>query len=146
LFAAVIEKNNNPQGKNWLVNLFTGLSDGLIIPFALLAGMARIMDSSNSVTELVLFVIVAAALLMAAGGYFTTRDQLYEQGTASQKRGADLKKFYANIGFEKDLQEQAASEHLQEKIEWNNVSASTQDLQTPFKAAIKIFIGYIMGG
>lgn len=138
--------NVKRRRSNWSVNFFTGLSDGLIIPFALIAGYSRIAAFSSELVDFIIIVIPVAAILMAIGGYFTTKDQVYEQTASLNKRSSDIRKFYANIGFNPELQEQASEEHFQEKLQWEQMASTSQPLQSPVASAITIFIAYCIGG
>jgi vacuolar iron transporter family protein len=130
---------------NWTVNLFTGLSDGLIIPFALIAGYSRLTSSTTEIAGLIIIIAPIAALLMAMGGYFTARDQAYEQKSSLGERTADIKEFYANIGFTPELQQRASEEHLQEKLQWEQIASTPQPLQNPLATALTIFFSYCIG-
>jgi vacuolar iron transporter family protein len=140
-------RNESRKYSSWLTTSFSGLSDGLIIPFAFMTGASRILPSSQNIVDLLLVIIPVAALLMAIGNYFTMRDQVYEQTSSLSKKSSNIKSFYSNIGFNAELLQQATAEHLQEKLQWEEMSSEQHDpLPHPFLSALTIFIAYIIGG
>ena len=139
--AVKIENKN----KDWPAYVFTGLSDGLIVPFAIMAGTSRISSSSSEVTNFLVYVIPGAAFLMALGGYFTAKDRSTDSITPIEKKAETIKKFYQRIGLSPELQQRATVEQLEDNKQFNDLSVP--NIPTPpLAAALLIFISYCLGG
>ena len=133
------------QNRDWPAYVFTGLSDGLIIPFAIIAGISRVASTSSEITNYLVYVIPAAAFLMAMGGYFTARDQTNDSITPLEKKAASIKKFYQRIGLSPELQQRATEEQMEDRKIFTDLSA--RDVPTPpLIAGVLIFISYCLGG
>jgi VIT1/CCC1 family predicted Fe2+/Mn2+ transporter len=68
--------------RNHIQNTITGLSDGLMVPFALAVGLNMNVESKY-VTVICLIASVAGALTMSAGAFLTARE--YEPSQSAMK-------------------------------------------------------------
>ncbi len=136
-----------------------GMSDGLIIPFALATGLSGAVETTSIVVIAVLAEITAGAIAMGIGGYFAARSEKYQQdvlvksidhsGSESNEEGR-TKTFFANLGLSESFQEKAVEEVLKDKEKWSEVvkmyDQSAASAKTLSRSALTIGISYVAGG
>ncbi len=139
-----------------LSEVLIGMSDGLIVPFALTAGLTRIPDPGNTIVITGLIAMTAGAIAMGFGGYLTGRSEadIYrnEPGrnpTASTVK-EDPKAFFANLGLGEEMQAKAAEEFMSDKRQLTELLAQYEqqpsDTGAPLKSGLTIGLSYALGG
>jgi hypothetical protein len=140
------------HSRNHLDNRFfssfaTGIADGLIVPFALLAGGTSIINASGNIVPFVLMFIILASLLMAGGSYFTTKKEWYEKKTSPEQKRRDTKRFFANLDLPEEIQEQSADDLLKENEVWDRMAQGESGQHiNPTLSGFTTGIGYFAGG
>lgn len=152
------------QKKNDIItDIAIGLSDGLIVPFAIASGLSSVVDSNSVIIITGIIAIVAGSLMMGVGGYFTNKKRLshYNQSSQQEQEEAETilqseieaqRKFYSNIGLSRDMQEKAIEEMIKDEKVWHELIKTyelKQDKPAPKKAARFAFIiavSYAIGG
>ena len=142
-----------------VTDVIIGMGDGLIVPFALAAGLSAAVDSNGIIIIACLAEIVAGSIAMGLGGYATGKSELRELAQKKAKRGTvqlqsstDTKSFFANLGLSEQLQEQASAEIRKDQEKWSRfiMQYETPQHQTDFKDAgwfgLNIGLSYIAGG
>lgn len=114
------------QKENTYLPLVIGLSDGLVVPFAFIAGLSNTIPSSSSIIPVVLGISIFAAILMSLGGYFTIKNEVKESSSDPTIQHEQVKAFYANIGLPDSMQQQAADEILNDREVFEMESANEE--------------------
>jgi vacuolar iron transporter family protein len=144
-------------------DILIGMTDGLIVPFALAAGLSAAVNSVSIVVIAGLVQIGAGAITMGLGGYHAAKpEQDHHHGEelpsgkdeadpGNLKEMADTKAFYANLGLGEDLQQQAMEEVAKDKDQWAALmtkykSGSDHDALKAKKSGINIAASYIIAG
>lgn len=127
------------SGADRIAGLVTGMSDGLVIPFALVAGLSNVLQSSTPILQSGLVVTVVGAVAMALGGYYTGREQPHED---------DL----TGLDFDKETEAIIKQEQEKDEQAWaRQQEAYEVNVGMPGKAAARqhalyIGLGYCFGG
>lgn len=138
-------------GRMRKMNLFTpvliGLSDGLVIPFAFLAGLSQVLPDSAGVIEIVAPITLFASLLLALGGFLTIKDEVYQQSISPSRQQGEAKAFYENIGLPAEFQQQAVEEIIKDKATFEELAeAETLPVKRPLLSSVVIFFSYCLAG
>ena len=73
-------------------DIVIGLSDGLIIPFALAAGLSAAVNSTGIIVIAGICLIAAGSIAMGFGGYFTGKTEQNNYHSELKKEHYDVKK------------------------------------------------------
>jgi hypothetical protein len=147
MFSRKDHKDNSYAGDQFFSSFATGIGDGLIVPYALLAGGASIVNGSWNILPFILLFTMLAALLMAGASYFTTQKEQYEKQTPPEQKRRDTKKFFANLDLPEDVQEQSVSDLLKENEIWDHLSTGQIEVRkSPAFSALITGISYFTGG
>lgn len=147
----------------FLTDLVIGMSDGLIVPFALAAGLSAVVSSTSTIIPAGLAAIGAGAAVMALSGYHAGKNEMddsrqkltkeyKEAGKLPLNEKEQAKTFFANIGLSEELQERALEEMVNDKKQWIDfitkyeLSPGQSDPARPGKSALNIGLSYIAGG
>ena len=154
----------NRKGKRGLpADIVIGMSDGLIIPFALAAGLCGAHISSGAMIITCLAAIIAGALAMGFGAYTSWKKEFQafrekeepgdvESGAATKDEWKKERTFYSNIGLPREMQERAIAEMVEENKKWSafinkyGLVPEKKDPLGAFKAGRNIGISYAAGG
>jgi vacuolar iron transporter family protein len=141
-------------------DIVIGISDGIIIPFAVTTGFSVIALSNESVIKAGITVTAAGAFIMGLAGYFAARDRQQQLSEKTSEEEQQIKKeelektiqLFKQLNLGEDMQQQAAEEiekdskawreYLQEHLPKLEISGSSR---LPLTAAI-ISLSYITGG
>lgn len=133
-------------------DLIIGMSDGLVVPFALMAGLTGAMDQSESIIQTTCMATAACAVLMGIGGYHAGKSELDEGSHRLQKKEERIKAFYANLDISPELQQIAVQEKIREDEAWTNMIdcyALSEEPASRFqytKTGIRIGLSYLLSG
>ncbi len=134
-------------------DIIIGMSDGLVIPFALIAGLTGAMAQSQTIIQITAIATAACALLMGLGGYLAGRsEQDVSSGQQSRDKEDKIKAFYANLGISPELQHEAVQEKIKEDAAWKEMIDTfslTNDAGTRFqhiRTGMRIGIAYLISG
>lgn len=134
-------------------DILIGMSDGLVIPFALTAGLTGAMDQSQTIIHISMLATTACALLMGLGGYHAGRSEQDDpSGQHSRDKEDKIKTFYANLGISPELQHQAVQEKIKEDAAWTEMIDTfslTNDAGTRFqhiRTGFSIGFSYLLSG
>lgn len=158
-----LDKERSLQRRTDLItDISIGLSDGIIVPFAIVSGLSKVVDSNQVIIITGIITIIAGSFLMGLGGYFTNKKRLsyfdrsqkaQEETEATLQTELEIqKKFYSNIGLSKDMQEKAIEEMIKDERVWHEFLKTyglKQDRPGSKKAAGYAFIigaSYAIGG
>lgn len=148
----MVSTNHKPETRNH--SLVIGMSDGLIVPFALNSALSTITDSNNTIIIAGMTAVVAGALAMGFGGYIAGKPAIEHHQMNKDQHEADInqtKKFFANLGLSDELQQQAADEVNRDKDKWEEVIKNYQPENfsknaRPGKTGLEIGVSYGIGG
>jgi len=145
-----------------LSDIAIGLSDGLIIPFALAAGLSAVAGSTGIIVIAGIALIAAGSIAMGLGGYFTGKSEhnhyhhelkrKYEVEKLRNREAEETKEFFANLGLSKELQEQATLEVAKDKDKWVEFMSKYESVaektgsKKATKSAMNIGLSYAVGG
>jgi vacuolar iron transporter family protein len=128
------------SGSDRIGGIVMGMSDGLIIPFAIVAGLSNALHSSLLIFQSGLVITVVGAVAMGLGGYYTSREQPHEHD--------DLH----GLDFDKETVETIKQEQEKDEKVWaQQQEAFGMDLSMTSKGtarhhALYIALGYFFGG
>ena len=152
----------NPSKANFTGNLVIGMSDGLIVPFALAAGLSSAVENNQMIIMAGIASIAAGSIAMGFGGYFSGKPEkdhhAHHHGGEHEKEEIkndqldETKKFFANLGLSESLQDQATGEVLKDKDRWMafrmqyEQGLQDDDSRKAARTGWIIALGYITGG
>jgi vacuolar iron transporter family protein len=155
-------KEKHLTGNALLSDIAIGMSDGLVVPFALAAGLSGAVSSNGIIIIAGIAAITAGSIAMGLGGYFsgkTEQDDYNTQMKREYDEGNDLrhrdieqsKEFFGNLGLSEELQEQATKEVAKDRDKWAEFImkyelAKKQDPNRATKSAWNIGLSYVIGG
>lgn len=159
-----LDHKDEPITRSVLISdIVIGLSDGLIIPFALAAGLSAAVNSTGIIVIAGICLIAAGSIAMGFGGYFTGKTEQNNYHSELKKEHYDVKKirhheveetkeFFANLGLSEELQEQATQEVTKDKNKWVELMTQYElgqekpDPKRAAKSAMNIALAYAAGG
>ncbi len=147
-------QRNKTPANDMLSEVLIGMSDGLIVPFALTAGLTRIPDPGSTIVTAGLLAMTAGAVAMGFGGYLTGRSgsNIYKRDeelyTTPSNTKADPKTFFANLGLSEEMQAKAAEELINDQKQLNDLLGEDQELPpgAPLRSGLTIGLSYALGG
>lgn len=131
----------------FFADVFTGLSDGLTIPFALAIGLS-VACMSGTVVLAGVAAAVLGAIAMGLSGYYTGRKGLQHNDDVLHRE----RQLISEMELDSDTQERMVSEMEREEAEWKNLVAQygadalKQESGRGRRAAFNISIAYLAGG
>lgn len=141
-------------------DIVIGISDGLIIPFAIITGLSVIVADNSEIVQTGLLVIIVGATIMAVGGYFAARNRYESLMQRTSEEEERLKKeeldktliLFKKLDLGKAMEDQAAEVIEKDSNEWKAyLKEHVADLeinepsQLP-KTALIIGLSYVVGG
>jgi len=158
----MFSSNNNHNSNLYkpFTDIVIGISDGLIIPFAIITGLSVIAGDKAIIVQGGLAIIVVGASILGLGGYFAakSRQESFAQKTAEQEaftKKEELDKtlhLFKQLDLGKDMQDQAAEVIENDSNEWkaylkeHQVDLEINDTSKLPKTAIIIGLSYAVGG
>lgn len=145
---------------NYSGDVVIGMSDGIIIPFALATGLSGVVQATSIVVIAGLAQITAGAIAMGFGGYFAGKsehvldsfelnEEIKNEGSKTEEK-IQTKEFFANLGLSEELQEKAMEEVSKDKEKWSELvmkyDQTTSESKPATQSGITIGISYIAGG
>ena len=157
-----IYSNNHPIKNPYkpFTDIVIGISDGLIIPFAITTGLSVIAPNNELIVQAGIIAIVAGAIIMGLGGYFAAkgRHESFAIKTAGEEekiKKEELERtvlLFKQLDLGKDMQDQAAEVIENDSNEWKAYLEEhlpeleiSETAQLP-KTAILIGLSYAFGG
>jgi len=149
---------NSPAVRSGFIrDVIIGLSDGLTIPFILVAGLSAVFDKSSFIIIAGIVVITAGSIAMSLGGYFVEKSEQdhfkneddRDPGYHESKKARD---FFANLDLNTEVQDQAMLEREADKKRWSafikqyQLEPHTPDPKRAVRTAMNIGLSYIAGG
>ncbi len=154
--------NNNHNSNLYkpFTDIVIGISDGLIIPFAIITGLSVIAADKVIIVQGGLMVIVVGAFVLGLGGYLAakSRQESFAQKTAEQEaltKKEELDKtlhLFKQLDLGKDMQDQAAEVIEKDSNEWkaylkeHQAELEIHDISQLPKTALIIGLSYAIGG
>ena len=146
-----------------LKDIVIGMSDGLTVPFALAAGLSGAVDNTNLIVIAGIAEIAAGSIAMGLGGYLAgkteqdhynseLRNEYEEIETKTEVEKEEVRIFFREWGFSKNLQDQAVEEICKDKNRWvdfmmkHELGLDKPDPKRASKSAFNIGVSYIVGG
>lgn len=140
-----------------------GISDGLILPFAVATGICTATQNNSMVILISFTVMCGAALFLGLGGYFAEKtgqllfSDVENAGSAKfnefeKNEIEESRKLLKSIELDEEIQKHAAIEISGEHNRWatlkNNygLRLTLSEPTQPLKSAIHIVIAYMAGG
>ncbi|MDF2384334.1 VIT1/CCC1 transporter family protein [Nostoc ellipsosporum NOK] len=120
-----------------LADIIIGISDGLSVPFAIATGLTAARAGSEIILVAGLAATVIGAIGMGFSGYHTVKD---ESSGPREDRA-----FYANIGFTKEMQDEAM-EALTQEQQTVLQQLSESQFNSPRGSGFIIGFSYLAGG
>jgi vacuolar iron transporter family protein len=141
-------------------DIVIGISDGLIIPFAITTGLSVITPSNELILQAGLIAIVAGAIIMGLGGYFAAkgRQESFAKKTATEEekiKKEELERtlhLFKQLDFGKEMQDEAATIIENDSNEWKAYlekhlpELEISDTGQLPKTALLIGLSYAVGG
>jgi vacuolar iron transporter family protein len=160
-----LHREEDSGNNKWLSDVVIGFSDGLIIPFALAAGLSAAVDSTNIILIAGIAQIVAGSIAMGMGGYYSGKTGQHHHHDKGEKwldggkkaHDADMpgtKEFFANLGLSEEMQRQAMAEVAKDKSKWQEFImkygqygyADQPVTKTAGRSGFNIGLAYAAGG
>lgn len=156
---------NLKQERNYdrLRDIVIGMGDGLTIPFALSAGLSKVVESNNVIVAAGIIAVAAGSVAMGIGGVsaaHSSRKEFHydlkkkyetlEEMDHSEKQ--EVKNFFNQLGLSESLQEHAAEELSKDKKNWEEFikkyepSLIQPEKRKATRSGINIALSYIIGG
>ncbi len=137
-----------------------GITDGLIIPFAITTGFSVIATNNHLVVQAGVMVIAVGAVIMGLGGYFAAKNRQVNLSQKSTEEEDKIKKtelektvqLFKQLNLSKEMQEQAAVEIEKDSVEWKAYlhkhlhELEISEISQLPKTAFIIAISYALGG
>lgn len=152
--------SNNSNLHKAFTDTVIGISDGLIIPFAIISGLSVIAADKVIIVQGGIAVIVVGAFVMGLGGYFAakSRRESFAQKTTEEEvatKKDELDKtlhLFKQLDLDQDMQDQAAEVIENDSNEWkaylmkHQVDLEINDTSKLPKTALVIGLSYAIGG
>jgi predicted membrane protein (TIGR00267 family) len=161
-------KNNNIERNQWpvLINpallrqAVIGISDGLIIPFAIITGVSGIVTNTHIIFQVGLIALISGGVMMGLGAYFAAKGRLKNFAQKTNEEEQQIKKLelektiqlFKTLQLGKEMQDQAAIEIENDSKEWKAYLQQhlpeleiTESAHLP-KTAFIIAASYALGG
>ncbi len=146
-----------------LTDVIIGMSDGLTVPFALIAGLSGVVASNSIIAVAGIAVVAAGSIAMGLGGFHAgkTEEVRYQADLKREyekiEKVPDVEKketksFFANIGLSEEMQEKATEDIVKDKKQWADfmmkyeLGVDKPDPQRATKSGLNIGIAYAVGG
>lgn len=146
-----------------IIDIAIGMSDGLIVPLALSAGMYAAGMPEQSVFKNGMYILAAGTAIMALGGYLAGRAGLekptvVENGNKGQLDPVQAEEkatrlFLSKLDLDTDIQDKAVEDWQKEKEEWASLMEEEWQMvqrkekrKKPFEYAFNIGVSYLLGG
>jgi VIT1/CCC1 family predicted Fe2+/Mn2+ transporter len=151
------QEEKHVKNSDFLTDIVIGMSDGLMVPFALAAGLSGAVSSSSIILIGGLAATAAGSIAMAFGGYhagdYYTKELKHEYDTTEKipVKGEE-KEFFANLGLSQEMQEKATEEISKDKKQWVDfmmkyeLGLDKPDPKRATKSAFNIGLSYAIGG
>ena len=105
------------------------MSDGLIIPMAVTAGLFAAGTPAVVIADTGLILVAAGTLIMTIGGYLAARAGFPKKDVSSDNNDPDpvtseewaTRQFLAKLDLDRDIQDKAAEDWKKEKAEWETL-------------------------
>lgn len=144
-------------------DIVIGMSDGLVIPFALAAGLSGVVSSSTIIVTAGFAEIVAGAIALGVSSYLATRsdevhyanERLREQQEVSEKADAEkaeVRNFFMNHGLAPEERERIVKALSQHSRAWMDfmmrfkLGPEEPDPMRTLASSVMIALSYIAGG
>ncbi|RYZ26074.1 MAG: hypothetical protein EOP49_43850, partial [Sphingobacteriales bacterium] len=139
-------------------DLITGMSDGLIIPFAIVTGMSSIHAERDTVLVTGIVAILIGAIAMGRGGYraglaaMSPRSKEGDSLPPADDEVQKTKAFLSNLGLNEEMQDKAVADIHKDREEWNefivkhDLRDSSYTPQQATRSGLTIALGYLIGG
>lgn len=155
--------NEQTERNDFFQDITIGLSEGLMVPFALAAFLSAAVNSTSLIILVDIAAIAAGSIAMGLGGYMVNKTEIDHYNAELKRESNDveqlpkhekeeIKKFYSNLGLSRDVQEQAANEVEKDKKSWFDfimkyeLDLAKPDQKSATKTAFNIGFSYIIGG
>jgi VIT1/CCC1 family predicted Fe2+/Mn2+ transporter len=156
-------KEEHLTSSAWISDVVIGMSDGLTVPFALAAGLSGAVDSTSIIVIAGIAEVAAGSIAMGLGGYLSGKTEqdhynnelkreYHEVDTLRHVEIKETKEFFANLGLNKELQEQATQEVAKDRNKWvefmmkYELGLDKPDPRRATKSAMNIGLSYVVGG
>ena len=129
-----------------ITDIVIGMSDGLIVPFALAAGLSSVVENTIVIITIGIIAILAGAAAMGIGGYLANKT------VTPEKEKQEAPDVFAEIGLSNETQKIIAAELKKDKEEWMELVRQYEldidqpDPKRPRHSAFNIGLSYIAGG
>lgn len=144
-----------PKKSYFLSDFVIGISDGLIIPFALLAGMSGAVQQVDSIQYVGLAAVAIGAIAMGVSAYLTgkeDRELYYAEMDALSRKSEKAKEMLTGMQLSYEVQRQVISDIEEDKLQWRSFLQKFElvpgEYTTKFirNRALNIGMAYAMGG
>jgi VIT1/CCC1 family predicted Fe2+/Mn2+ transporter len=146
-----------------LTDIVIGMSDGLTVPFALAAGLSGAVSNTSLIVVAGIAEIAAGSIAMGLGGYLAgkteqdhynseLKNEYEEIETKTEVEKEEVRIFFRDWGFSKELQDKAVEEICNDKDRWVDFMMKHElGLDKPHpkratKSAFNIGLSYVLGG
>lgn len=124
-----------------LADMTTGLSDGIVVLFALTSGLGRVVEDISSLYTAAIVAIFLGAAAIALSRYFTEKEGIEEGHEPHEIESLQ------HLGLSERTQLEIAAEmQKEEKSEFEKIVDASANIAEAKKSAINIAIFYAIGG
>lgn len=155
--------DNYLESPNLITDIVIGMSDGLTVPFALVAGLSSAIDSVDTVITVGLIGVAAGAIAMGLGGYLTGKTEIdhyhselrklhAEEEELHDKQKQKARDVFAEIGLSRQTRDIIAEEMAKDEEKWVDfrlkfgLALDKPDHRHARKSALNIGLSYAVGG
>ena len=131
-----------------LTDVFVGASDGIIIPFVVIAALYGADFTNNIIIIIATAAAAVGGIVMYASTYLTGRHQMQEEGRLSEKE----KQIADKIGLDESIIQQMDAEAVKEKEEYSSFALeydlpeATKPIKAITSSAVTIGLSYFIAG
>lgn len=143
------EQNKFYHTSDTFTDILVGVSDGLTVPFIVVAGLVGALFSNNIISVIGFASALVGGIAMIASAYYSGKEQLEEtKGVISDQE----KKILDRIGIDETLQQKIEEEAAEQKQTFLQLAAEYNlDAESNIKrlmriSAFTIGISYVVGG
>lgn len=156
-----VERKQTSSVVDTVIAVTIGMSDGLIIPMAITAGLFAAGTPAAVITNTGLILVAAGTLIMSIGGYLAARAGFPRKDVSNDNNNQDpvaseewsTRQFLAKLDLDRDIQDKAAEDWKKEKAEWETLMKDEmariqqgEQPPHPLQYGLQIGVSYLLGG
>ncbi|HRO41476.1 MAG TPA: VIT1/CCC1 transporter family protein [Flavipsychrobacter sp.] len=126
-----------PKSKDdFIVDFIVGMSDGLVIPFAVAIGLS-VLFSPFIIIVTTLCIVGISAVAMALSRYFSIRSSMNQE---------HVHEIISSLGLDHTTQNMVRDEATKTNNEWQAIMNEVNDVSRSGKSALNVGLSYLVSG